>query len=200
MQPLQTPPTELPGIELANAIAAWRDEAHYRRFLRRFVERYANIVEVLKGSSSADAAALAHKFRGAAANLWLTDAAAASLSLEAEYHKAGDTSQAMAHFQHVMEYTLASIEIYAPPADLPQMVTAPEQGAINPVTTMKRLLMAWESDCFTEVDSALKAASHLLPAHDFELQQKQLQNYDFRAGEAATRAQLQTTSYRQQER
>lgn len=194
MEVVQTSPTELPGVEVANAIAAWRDEAHYKRFLRRFVERYANIVEVLKGSSAADAAALAHKFRGAAANLWLTDAATASLAIERAYHETVDASQAMAEFEKVMAFTLASIEKYAPHADQPPSAKLSTLGATGQATTLEPLLAAWKSDSFAEVDTALTAAGHLLPAQAWAHQQSLLRSYDFRAGENATRNLIQSAT------
>ncbi|MGS0759522.1 Hpt domain-containing protein, partial [Roseateles sp. GG27B] len=62
--------------------AIWRQAVDYKRFLRLFARDHANVVSELRRLDRPAAEALAHKFKGAAANLALEDVAARVDALE----------------------------------------------------------------------------------------------------------------------
>ncbi|HRK40139.1 MAG TPA: response regulator, partial [Burkholderiaceae bacterium] len=197
--PATAQPAGFPGIEVASALAIWRDETQYRKFLRRFVDHYANIVQVLTEADRADAQALAHKFRGGAANLGLNDVAAASLALEHAYDESGVVTDALAGLQTAMEVTLASIDRYAPAIDTAPLALPAAADTPFKANALEPLLVAWESDSAENVEAALQAVGRLLPTHVLALQQALLDSYDFRAGVVATRNLLNPAHRQQQE-
>jgi HPt (histidine-containing phosphotransfer) domain-containing protein len=174
----------LPGIAVAKALATWHDAARYQKFLHLFAQRYADIVPALRGATIADAQALAHKFRGAAGNLGLDDVAGAALALEQLIKSNESPEPALLGLQAAMAVALDSIARYAAPVE-----PAPVQGDAmhNPLAQqLPGLLTAWQSDSSSEVARVLETMRQSLPAHSRELLQTALDNYDFRAGEAAT--------------
>lgn len=176
---------DLPGMAITKALTLWQDAALYQKFLRRFADQYANIVQVLGGAHAVDAQALLHKFRGAAANLGLVDVAVAAHALEYAYQKdKAPDEQALLAFQRVMTVVLDSIAQYAAP-----LAPMPADAASDPkrlAPALARLLQAWKTDSSSEVEQTLAEMGHTLPAAALSLQQTALDNYDFKAGEAAT--------------
>ncbi len=195
--PVETAPdtpasmADLPGIAIASALAIWRDDVHYRKFLRRFADHYMDIVQILRSANGKDAQALVHKFRGAAANLGLVDVAAAALSLEHTLEEATQPEQALLDLQNAMTVALDSIAVYAPPTN-EAPATSPAVPSQSSGPGLKQLLMAWQSDSSLEVETALANVGPLLSTHALALQQTLLDSYDFPAGEAATKALVNT--------
>jgi CheY-like chemotaxis protein len=179
----------LPGIALEKALTHWRDAEHYQKFLRKFVDRYADIVPVLRAATCSDALALSHKFRGAAANLGLVDVAAAAHALEVQLQQNKAHEVALAGLQKALAIAFDSIARYAPALEPLTTQTGSDNSLLAP--WLPRLLGAWQSDSSSEVATALKEIGQALPAADFKLLQSALDNYDFRAGEALTHGLLQ---------
>lgn len=171
----------LPGIVVAKALAMWRDEARYKTFLRKFAEHYADIVQDLSNANSKNALALVHKFKGAAGNLGLNDVVAVAHTLEQLLQHNEIQEQAL---KGVMAVALDSIARYAPA--LVQSETEQSTDVSQLAPWLARLLAAWQSDSSSEVASVLAEMEQALPAPNRELLQTALDNYDFRAGEAAT--------------
>ncbi len=77
-------PLDLPGLALNRGLTIWRDVAIYQRYLRKFAQDYADSPRIIAESERSVGAALAHKIKGAAGNLALTDVAACA----GEVHRA----------------------------------------------------------------------------------------------------------------
>lgn len=175
---------DLPGLAATKALAIWRDRATHQKFLRTFVERYADVAQDLRTSSTPDALALAHKFRGAAANLGLDDVATASLALEQALQQDVAVDQALLDLQKAMAIAIDTIETYAPQET--GQVPRPEGVPAQLVELLPGLLSAWQSDSAAEVERVLAEMGRYLSSSSLQLQQATLQNYDFRSGEAQT--------------
>ncbi len=189
---------DLPGMAITKALTLWQDAALYQKFLRRFADQYANIVQVLRGAHAVDAQALLHKFRGAAANLGLVDVAVAAHALEYAYQqdKVLD-EQALLAFQRGMTVALDSIAQYAAPLAPMPVDAASDPNQLGPA--LARLLQAWQTDSSSEVEQTLAEMGHTLPAAALSLQHTALDNYDFKAGEAATDLLIRSLSKSRQE-
>ena len=178
---------ELPGIALARGLAIWRDVATYKRFLRLFAGKYADVLAQLAALDAEQAAALLHKLKGAAANMALLDVAAKAGALEATIRAGQGQADGLTTLQAAMDTVLASIGRFAPDEVLSVASDArPEDaGAIR--TLLARLLDAWRSDSAKDVRLTLAELVSLVPSTRLSQVQAALDNYDFRAGEAATR-------------
>jgi hypothetical protein len=84
----------------------------------------------------------------------------------------------------VMAVALDSIARYAPLLPTALAATGTDSHQIAP--WLPRLLAAWQSDSFSEVERVLAQGEHALTSLNRDLLQTALGNYDFRAGEAAT--------------
>ncbi len=175
---------DLPGIAVSKALAVWRDALRYQNFLRLFAQRYADVVPALRRATSADAQALTHKFKGAAGNLGLEDAAAAAHMLEQLLKLNEVPEQALLDLQAAMAIALDSIARYAAPLTSPLTRSAADHKP--QVLQLPQLLAAWQSDSSSEVAQVLAEMGQALPAQSLELLQASLDGYDFRAGEALT--------------
>ena len=187
------PPNEvvdLPGIAVTRALKLWRDAEKYQTFLRNFADHYADVVRNLRDADVLEGQAIAHKFRGAAVNLGLDDAAVIALSVEQGLKQGEVPHQALQELQQAMAVALVSIARYAPPAskDAPMPQGDPSLLA----EWLPRLLAAWHSDSSSNVERVLAERGHALPTEHRELLQTALHSYDFRAGEVATAALMQS--------
>lgn len=192
-QPAPQPPddnADLPGMAITKALATWLDASPYQNFLRLFANNYQHIAQELRQLPPADAQALAHKVRGAAANLGLTDVAAAAQQVERRLDRGEPWDDALLTLQQRMDIALESIRQYT-------LVTHPATPWAEPLSAaaqrsgLEKLLKAWQSDNAQTVEQALRVPGLL--SHDANLrQQTALYSYDFRAGEAHTAALLQS--------
>ena len=189
---LQDTVQHLPGISVAKALIIWRDVAKYQVFLRQFADRYAAVVQSLRDAEAVEGQAIAHKFRGAAANLGLEDVAAFALSVEQSLKQGEAPHQALQDLQLAMTIALGSIARYAPPDSQDQEAPTPPGDQSLLAQWLPRLLAAWHSDSSSNVERALAERGQALPAESRALLQAALLNYDFRAGEAATAALMQS--------
>ena len=192
-QPTPQPPddnADLPGMAITKALTTWLDASPYQNFLRLFADNYQHIAQNLRQLPTPDAQALAHKVRGAAANLGLTDVAAAAQQVERRLDRGEPWDDALLTLQQRMDIALESIRQYT-------LVTHPATPWAEPLSAaaqrsgLEKLLKAWQSDNAQTVEQALRVPGLL--SHDANLQQQTaLYSYDFRAGEAYTAALMQS--------
>jgi HPt (histidine-containing phosphotransfer) domain-containing protein len=181
---------DLPGIAVTKALKLWRDAEKYQAFLRKFADHYADVVQKLRDADALDGQAIAHKFRGAAVNLGLEDTAVIALSIEQGLKQGEAQPQALKDLHQAMAVALSSIARYAPPAS--QDAPMPQGDPSHLAEWLPRLMAAWHSDSSSNVERVLAERGNELPAEKRELLQRVLHSYDFRAGEAATAALLQS--------
>ncbi len=182
----------LPGIAVTKALKLWRDVEKYQTFLRKFANDYAGVVQNLRDADALGGQAIAHKFRGAAVNLGLEDAARIALAVEQGLKQGEVPHQALQDLQQAMAVALGSIARYAPPASQDAPMPQSDQSLL--AQWLPRLMAAWHSDSSSNVERVLAERGQALPTERRELLQTALHNYDFRAGEAATAAWMQSLS------
>jgi HPt (histidine-containing phosphotransfer) domain-containing protein len=174
----------------------WREVAHYQKFLRKFADENDNVVCHLREATSSAAQEIIHKLRGAAANLGLDEVAATAQTLEQLLKQNEDPKPALTDLQKAMTTALDSIARYAPP--VPTLLdTNHDNTEARP--WLPRLLVAWQSDSSSAVAEVLADMAPVLSAPSRGLLQAALDNYDFKAGAAATEVLIQTLSDRKEE-
>jgi CheY-like chemotaxis protein len=187
----QRPPTDtenLPGIAVRKALKIWRDAEKFQIFLRKFADHYAGVVQNLRDADAFEGQAIAHKFRGAAANLGLEDVASIAQSVEQGLKQGEVPHEALHDLQKAMVIALGSIAAYAPPTS--QEAPRPEGDETLLVEWLQRLMEAWHSDSSSNVERVLADMVGALSAERLGIFETALHNYDFRTGEAATAALL----------
>ncbi len=183
-------PVDLPGIAYATGIAIWSDVATFKKFLRMFLRNYANVASELRQLDLSATAALAHKIKGAAANLALNDVAARADTLEHVINAGQPPTAAIAGLQAAMAVVLETIRHFAPQELTPEPgdIRLSDVAMVRPLLTA--LLDSWGSDSTSQIREAMAGLGALLPPGQLAPIQAALDDYDFRAGEALTRALL----------
>jgi len=182
---------DLPGIAIARGLKVWNDLAAYKKFLGKFADDYADCARRLKAFHTQNdhvaAAALAHKLKGAAGNMALTEVAQFASEVEAIAGSAGDPSMALDRLQSAIDIALASISLF----------TTEETGqrAGQPVVTDKKqaapllaeLLQALDSDNPDQAEPILDALARSLSPNVLLPLRTCIDNFDFRGAETIAR-------------
>ncbi|MGK5051868.1 response regulator [Janthinobacterium sp. RB2P8] len=115
-------------IDLAQGMAQWLDEAHYRQHLSRFGSTYRNTMGAMRALLAAnardDAAALAHKLAGEAGSLALPATLQAAQQAEQLLHTGGDASAALDTLEQALAHAINAIAAFTaqtPPPGQPAM-------------------------------------------------------------------------------
>ncbi|MDP2810623.1 MAG: PAS domain S-box protein, partial [Rhodocyclaceae bacterium] len=183
---------DLPGIDIVRGMSAWRKEDIYRKFLRKFAADYGDSARAIAQAAAATAsggAALAHKIKGAAANLALTDVARLAGGIDQKLKAGADAGELLAELQQALDTALASIERYAPAEDAP----AGGSEALDPARLervadlLAALLRALDADSPDGAEALLNELAASLPAGHMQTVGMMLNEFDFRGAEAATR-------------
>ena len=183
-----TMPGDLPGIAYAEGLAIWRKAADYKRFLRQFARDYANVASELRQLDRPAAEALAHKFKGAAANLALEDVAARVDALEQVLRAEQPPAGALDSLQSAMDVVLETIEHFAPQELAAEPADIRPADAVEVLAHLSILLQAWDSCSASEVRQAMLGLAALVPIRRLASIQSALEAYDFEAGAVHTGA------------
>ena len=183
---------KLPGIDFERGLNIWHDPGIYRKFLSKFAVDYADSVSVLGSAAPGErpsVSALAHKIKGASANLGLIDVARHAGELEQKLATGIDAAAAVAQLQQAMETALASIAIFAPPQNNEAgAVTALDETRVEKIAPiLTSLLQALDADNPDRAEPVLKQLALILPARHLHAVHSSLNDFDFRSAEAATR-------------
>ncbi len=185
---------QLPGLAVGNGLNVWRDASVYRQYLRKFMREYADVVQVLSGLDRSAAQSLAHKLMGAAGTMAIHAVATQAGNLERTLQLGGDTTECLAALQESINIACQSIAQYAPPDVEVQMAENHAMASAPLTTTLTHLLHAWNSDSPASIRPLLAELSHVLPLAQSAPLHQALENFDFHAGESATRELLQSLS------
>ncbi len=185
---------DLPGLSVQRGLAIWRDSAVYKRYLRKFAHDYADCVNVITHSEPVAGAAFAHKLKGAAGNLALTDLASAATAIDmalcANTSEVGapDVKAALLSLQAALATALASIADYATDNEIPS-ASAPATKLKNGKAPrlLKQVLQALNADDPSVVEPLLKELCSQLPPEQIAALMSAVDNFDFRSGEIETR-------------
>ena len=183
----------LPGLDIERGMSTWRQVVAYRKFLRKFALDYADSARTITQSLSDDdngaAAALAHKLKGAAASLALTDVARHAGEVDRMLKAGAAVAEPLLDLQQSLETALISIARYAPEetpaANAPPAPSSADLEKISPL--LRALLRALDGDSPDLAEPALDELATLLPSGALQLVRETLGDFDFRGAEAAAR-------------
>ncbi|MEO5349032.1 MAG: response regulator [Magnetococcus sp. YQC-3] len=168
VDPLQADPAaqwafpELPGIDVAAALAQWKDAQVYRKSLLAFVQRHTedagSMRAALLGGERQEAERLAHALKGAAASLCAHELAAAAAALEAGLHQGeGEVGDRLAALEGALSAMAAACrQLETEPVPAPDVELAPV-GAIDSrqLTLLRQIAQALDGGDFVTAEQHL---------------------------------------------
>lgn len=187
------PVETLPGIDVTAGLRIWRQPAQYGKFLRKFAADYHAAAQTLAGDlhvgDVTKAAAMAHKLKGAASNLALSEVAAQAAAIEQRLKSGANAVAMLPLLQTALDTACASIGVYAPE----RRETA--AGAVTPNDQQRRilqqrlpdLLIALDADDMDAAEQHLQALEQLVGREILTLVHATLSDFDFRGAQAAIR-------------
>ncbi len=135
------------------------------------------------------AMAFAHKLKGAAGNLALTDLARRAADVDLTLKGEGDATRILERLQYAMETALASIAKYAPQPVVSEtkVVELTAEQSARLTTQMTDLLATLNADDLDGAERALASIEGLIEPPLLQLVHATLSDFDFRGAQAAAR-------------
>lgn len=181
-----------PGIDLPKASQIWQNLSSFCKVLRKFERENRHIVSTFETLLAADdrkaATALAHKIKGAAGNLALTEVARIAFALEQALLEGVDVLPLLPLLKSAFDTARVSVdslcdrEATVAPAGLAKIV--PER--VSPLLT--ELLSALNTDNPEKIEPVLERLKQVVPAEYLARIQLAVEDFDFRLAETLTRA------------
>jgi PAS domain S-box-containing protein len=179
---------DLPGLAISAGLALWQDPVKYRQYLRKFVRMYGKVVPTLRELDPKDAAALAHKFKGAAAYMALSEVPHLAEQLYRHLQAGTDPTPGLEALQRALDTALSSAAIYAPDEDPAEVTETVHLDPAQLTGVLTRLLQAFDTDRPSAIRPVLAELGRALPMARLQALHGALEDFDFRGGENATRA------------
>jgi CheY-like chemotaxis protein/HPt (histidine-containing phosphotransfer) domain-containing protein len=169
----------LPVLDIERGLEIWRDTEAYKKYLRKFAHAYGDSLRS-SDSSTPDLPTLAHKMRGVAGSLALSQLAALSGDLERRLESGMEAGQALERLRSGLSEAVVSITEYTasphpPVADQP-ICLAPERVAPLLALTLTVL----NEDNPDTVEPLLEQLDALLPRTSIGPLRAAVENFDFR--------------------
>jgi CheY-like chemotaxis protein/HPt (histidine-containing phosphotransfer) domain-containing protein len=177
------------AVDFERGLALWRDRAVYLKYLRRFVEEYADLPATLTAQIVAGdvdtAAARAHKLKGASGSLALLGVMHAAERLETQLKSGADIDLAL----HALlsAFAAAGQQIETLVRDEPAEVRPVQRDDADDEQLIDALLVALDSDAPDLIEPALAKLRDRLPREQFDVLQALIDQFDFRRAEALLR-------------
>lgn len=179
---------DLPGLAVGRGLQIWKDPAVYQRYLRKFVTDYADAAQEISRLDNHEAELLAHKLKGVAGNLALVEVAVAAAEADRVLKVFGPVADAAAALQAALDVVLPSIEQYAPMATTDQATPPPLSSSQAELShLLLKIIKAFNEDNPTIVEPLIAELSHYVISEHTDTLKRAVDNFDFRAGESATR-------------
>ncbi len=178
---------DMPGLSVVRGLDIWRDAAVYQQYLRKFVRDYGPLLADMAQLPVPAMQALSHKLRGAAGNLALDQLAAASTELEAVLKIGADASSALLVVQQAFQVAVGSIELYAGTGHDGPAACAQTADQARLEQLLERALVELGRDTPQGVEPVLLELDALLRREQTAALRHAVEDFDFRAGEAAVR-------------
>lgn len=199
--------TDLPGLQVSKGLDIWLEAKPYADYLRRFLNEHgdapAKLTQLRADGSLAASRSLAHKIRGAAANLALVDIAAITARIEhAGPEERGAVKAAIDELGTALAVAETSIATFvarlAPPAPHAQSPAPPStdghDDAVLPL--LEQLVNVLDDDNADRAEPLLDQLEPMLPAAMVEALRNCIAGFDFRGAQTLARTLsegLQTT-------
>lgn len=182
----------LEGLDTAVGLRNWRQRSVYERFLRKFAQDYElspqQWASLVQRQEWAELARMAHKIKGAAANLAMPEVARHAALVEAAAKAGQPVDATLQGLEAALQTALASIARFAPAGDtlqdgvLPPLSTAQCEQARAAVA---ELLAALDRDNPDLADPLIDRLEPVLGVPALRAVRTALAEFDFRAAEAA---------------
>lgn len=182
---------DLPGLAVERGLALWRNADVYRQYLRKFACDYGDGVRQMAQAERAAAAALAHKLKGAAANLALDEVAALAGEADRVLPAGEDAAAILTRLQAALDTALASIAQYASRDGVSLSSDSATLNTLNLrqiAPLLARAMDALNADNPDTIEPLLDKLGRWLPADRLAPLREAIENFDFRGGERATHA------------
>jgi signal transduction histidine kinase/DNA-binding response OmpR family regulator len=181
------------GIDFNKGLRLWRDEAVYHRYLRRFVESHAQnavqIADLLARQKRVEAAAMAHKLKGAAGSLALTQIEQLAGEIEHALKERTDPQGSVTLLQAALAAALPVIAAL-PSGNSSELEAVPLTADIVTLVTplLKDLQRVLEQDNPDAVEPIVSGLALRLPAARLQNLRRAIDAFDFRAARAQARS------------
>ncbi|AXE31321.1 hypothetical protein DK842_16300 [Chromobacterium phragmitis] len=178
----------LPGIDLTQASQIWLDQESFHRVLSKFEAKYGDCIqqfnELNREHDDAAAAALAHKIKGAAGNLALTDVARLAGEIELAFLNQHDPQDILLQLQVTLDVARKSIEELCGRTD--DAIRQAGQDEIRPANLLpllRQMLQALDSDSLEEIEPAFAQLTFILPVESLQGMRQAIEDFSFRIAE-----------------
>ncbi len=188
--PLEATPAKAASVAVLNTargLRIWSDACALARALLKFSDLHADTVAGMRSSPPEGGAALAHKLKGAAAQLGLGAVAEAAQEAESRLTAGSDASGVLARLQDAMRDAQAAIQEYAAVALPAHSLTAAQTTQSNVEREMHQFVNALLSDDAGHIERTLDGLAPLLPAAHWRALHAAVARYDFRGAETTAR-------------
>jgi PAS domain S-box-containing protein len=177
---------ELDAIDFARGLSIWSDPAALARALLKFSETHGDTVAEMFSAPRNEAVALAHKLKGAAAQLGIIKVAGLAQVAEQRLKEGLDLEEIGAQLQVAMGAAQAAIRDYAAAAItlFPPSSRGGTAGHPDLDQELRRLIDALSSDEMSCIEPVLDSLAAMLPADIWHALRDAVARYDFRGAEA----------------
>ncbi len=181
------PPAQI--LDVQRGLRVWGSADALCGSLRKFVAIHGDAVAGMRTATPEAASRLAHRLKGAAAQLGVD--AVAGIAARAEHRLAGpgDASEILDQLELAMRAAIAAIESYAAGVRdaKPQRSEADVVPAEDLAARVLRLLQTLDDGDVRAAEAVVEALASALPAEQLSSLRAALANYDVRAAESAVR-------------
>lgn len=182
--------TNLPGIAIDKGLALWRDWSAYRKFLIMFSTDYAEcsnkISELYSTNDLKALKALAHKLKGTAGGLALSDIAPLADEIDA-IESAENPQQILVQFKAAMDTVLASIALLAEEKSAQPESQPVEINREQVASLLDKLMSALDMDTPDQANLLVEELAAAWPTDLLVPLQACIDRFDFRGAEAVAR-------------
>jgi PAS domain S-box-containing protein len=187
-EPLAPASQAAPLLDVGRGLQVWGDARTLASYLQKFLRLHAATVAQLVAAPRAEAAALAHKLKGAAAQMGLEKLAKTCAEVERLLASEADVGPMYEEIQRVHRDTVADIEAYVRQAQAEESIQPETVGAVVHDSAairmeLRRMQALLELDEVGLIQEGLAGLQSVIPAEHLARLQEMVSQYDFRGAE-----------------
>jgi signal transduction histidine kinase/DNA-binding response OmpR family regulator/HPt (histidine-containing phosphotransfer) domain-containing protein len=193
----EVPPTvsgvSLPVLDIEAGLRTWRDEAAYKKYLRRFASTDGQcgrqVAVLLEQGRSSEASAITHRLKGSSGALAMAQVEHVSRLLDERVLSGGAPENLPEQLQTALDIALDAIKDYAGSASediSASRIDTAASGTVGPL--LAEMLRALDRDNPDEAESILASLAKEVPEEMLRGICERVEAFDFRAAEAQVKA------------